>query len=49
MARLSVPLHKHIYWNAEWRYYGFAEDGLSFYTLEGFRSNQIMTSIRLTR
>jgi len=49
LARLSVPLHKHIYWNAEWRYYGFAEGGLNFYALEGFRSNQLMTSLRFTR
>jgi hypothetical protein len=49
LVKLSVPLHKHVYWNAEWRYYGFAEDGLSFYALEGFRSNQFMTSLRFTR
>ena len=49
LARLSVPLRKHLYWNTQWSYYGFAEDGLNFYALEGFRSNQIMTSLRLTR
>lgn len=49
LARLSIPLHKHLYWNAEWSYYGFAENGLPFYAFEGFRSNQIMTSLRLTR
>jgi hypothetical protein len=49
MARLSVPVHKHLYWNAEWRYYGFAEDLIGYYAFEGFRSNQIMTSLRLTR
>lgn len=49
-ARLSIPIHKHISWNAEWRYYGFAEgDIVPYYVLEGFRSNQIMTSLRFTR
>ncbi len=46
MARLSVPLHKHVYWNAEWRYYGFGE---TFFQYEGFRSNQFVTGLRLTR
>ena len=49
LARISVPLHKHVYWNAEWRYYGFAESGQTYYFLEGFRSNQLMTSLRLVR
>ena len=49
LAKVSVPIYKHVYWNTEWRYYGFAEDSLSYYALEGFRSNQIMTSLRLTR
>jgi hypothetical protein len=49
LARISVPLHKKIYWNAEWRYYGFAESGQSYYFLEGFRSNQLMTSLKLVR
>jgi len=49
LARLSVPIHKHVYWNAQWSYYGFAEGLMSFYALEGFRSNQIMTSLRFTR
>ncbi len=46
LARVSIPVYKHIYWNAEWRYYGFAE---AFYQYEGFRSNQLMTSLRLVR
>lgn len=46
MARISVPVYKHLSWNAEWRYYGFAEQ---FYQFEGFRSNQLMTSLRLVR
>jgi hypothetical protein len=46
LARVSVPIYKHLYWNAEWRYYGFAEQ---YYQFEGFRSNQLMTSLRLVR
>jgi len=46
LARVSVPVYKHVSWNAEWRYYGFAEQ---FYQFEGFRSNQLMTSLRLVR
>jgi hypothetical protein len=46
MARLAIPVYKHVYWNAEWRYYGFAEQ---YYAYEGFRSNQVMLSLRLVR
>jgi hypothetical protein len=46
LARVSVPVYKHIYWNAEWRYYGFAD---TFYQYQGFRSNQLTTSLRLVR
>ena len=44
LARVSIPIYKHVSWNGEWRYYGFAEP---FYQLEGFRSNQLMISLRL--
>ena len=43
MIRVSVPIYKHIQWNAEWRYYGLNE---RYYSYENFRSNQIMASIR---
>ena len=46
LARLSIPLNKHIRWNTEWRWYSMAE---SFYAFEDFRSNQLMTSLRFTR
>lgn len=46
LARISVPVYRHVSLNAEWRYYGFAEQ---FYQYEGFRSNQLMTSLRLVR
>jgi hypothetical protein len=46
LARLSVPLHKHISWNSEWRYYGFGEP---FYLYEAFRAQLIQTGLHLTR
>ena len=35
LARLSLPLQKHVYWNTEWQYYGFSEQ---FYYFEKFRT-----------
>jgi opacity protein-like surface antigen len=46
LARLSIPLNKHVRWNTEWRYYSMAE---TFYAFEDFRSNQLMTSLRFTK
>ncbi|MGD0300168.1 MAG: hypothetical protein ABSE86_24010 [Bryobacteraceae bacterium] len=46
LARLSIPLNKHIRWNTEWRWYSMSE---AFYAYEDFRSNQLMTSLRFTR
>jgi hypothetical protein len=46
LARLSLPLHKHVYWNTEWQYYGFGEQ---FYLFEGFRTHVFMTGLRVTR
>lgn len=46
LARLSIPLNKHVQWNAEWRWYSMAE---AFFAFENFRSNQLITSLRLTR
>ena len=46
MARLSLPFNKHVYWNTEWRYYGFGEE---FFQFEGFRTHVFMTGLRLTR
>jgi hypothetical protein len=46
IARLSLPIQKHVYWNTEWRYYGFGEEFLQF---EGFRTHVFTTGIRLTR
>jgi len=46
LARLSLPLQKHVYWNTEWRWYGFGEQ---FYLFEGFRAHVFMTGLRLVR
>jgi hypothetical protein len=46
LARLSIPLTKHLSWNSEWRYYGFGEQ---FYLYEGFRAHIFMTGLRLGR
>ena len=46
LVRLTVPLHKHVEWISEWRWYSMNE---SFYAFENFQSNQFVTSLRLIR
>ena len=46
LARLSLPLNKHVYWNTEWQYYGFGEQ---FYLFEGFRTHVFTTGFRVSR
>ncbi|HEV2687089.1 MAG TPA: hypothetical protein VGV35_01005 [Bryobacteraceae bacterium] len=46
LARLSIPVNKHIQWNTEWRWYSMAEQ---FFVFENFRSNQLITSLRFSR
>ncbi len=46
LAKLWVPVGKHINWFAEWSYYGYGE---AFYLYEGFRANLVTTGLRLTR
>jgi len=46
LARLSLPLLKHVYWNTEWQYYGFGE---AFYLYEGFHTHIFTTGIRITK
>jgi len=46
LARVSIPVHKHVSWNAEWQYYGF---GQSFYLYDGFRTNAFITGLRVTQ
>jgi hypothetical protein len=46
MARLSFPMGKHVFWNTEWKYYGYQE---AFYLYESFRTHVFMTGLKLTR
>jgi hypothetical protein len=46
LARLSVPAGKHVYWNTEWRYYGFNEQ---LFQYEGFRTHLLQTGLKLSR
>lgn len=46
LARLTVPVNKHVQWISEWRWYSMSE---LFYVYENFQSNQFMTSLKLTR
>jgi len=46
LGRLSLPLHKHVQWNTEWRYYGYGE---SMYLYEGFRTHTFMTGFRVSQ
>jgi hypothetical protein len=46
LARLTVPLQKHVQWISEWRWYSMSE---LFYTYENFQSSQFTTSLRLSR
>ena len=46
LARLSIPINKHVQWNTEWRWYSMSE---AFFALENFQSNQLTTSLRFTR
>jgi hypothetical protein len=46
LMRLSLPLQKHVYWNTEWKWYGYGEQ---FYLYEGFRAHVFMTGLRVTK
>jgi hypothetical protein len=45
LARLSLPFGKRLEWSSEWRWYALSQP---LYLYEGFRSNQFLTSFRLT-
>ncbi|HTC35566.1 MAG TPA: MtrB/PioB family outer membrane beta-barrel protein [Bryobacteraceae bacterium] len=45
VAKLWVPLGKHVRWFSEWRYYGYGE---TFNLYEGFRTHLVTTGVRLT-
>jgi hypothetical protein len=46
LARLSIPAGKRVYWNTEWRWYGYSDQ---LYLFEGFRTHLFQTSLRLSR
>ena len=46
LARVSIPINKHVQWNTEWRWYSMSE---AFFAFENFQSNQLTTSLRFTR
>jgi hypothetical protein len=46
LARLSIPLHKNLAWNSEYRFYGYGE---AFSQYEGFRTHILQTGIKLSR
>ena len=46
LGRFSLPVHKHVQWNTEWRWYGFGETA---YLYEGFRAHLFMTGVKLTK
>ena len=46
IAKVWLPVGKHINWFAQWSYYGYGE---AFYLYEGFRANLVTTGLRFTR
>ncbi|HWC99995.1 MAG TPA: hypothetical protein VG456_24715 [Candidatus Sulfopaludibacter sp.] len=46
LARLSLPIGKHVYWNTDWQYYGYGEQ---MYLFEAFRTHVFQTGLRLTK
>lgn len=45
VGRFLLPLHRHVAWYAEWRWYGLSQE---FYSFEGFRTHHFLTGLRLT-
>ena len=46
LGRVAIPITKHLFWNSEWRWYGFGEQ---FYMYEAFRAHTFLTGLRLIR
>jgi hypothetical protein len=46
LVRLSLPIVKHVFLNADWQYYGYGEP---FYIYEGLHTNVFTTGIRLVK
>jgi hypothetical protein len=46
LARLSIPAGKHVYWNTEWRWYGYSDQ---LYLYQGFQTHLFQTGVKLFR
>lgn len=46
IARIAVPIERHVQLSAEYRWYGFTQP---LYLFEGFRNHQLMFAVRLIR
>jgi len=46
LARLSIPASKHVYWNTEWRWYGYSDQ---LYLFQGFQTHLFQTGVKLTQ
>jgi hypothetical protein len=46
VGRLSVPVHKHVQWITEWRWYGFSE---VIYSFENFQTHMFFTGLKVTK
>ena len=46
LARLSIPAGKHVYWNTEWRWYGYNDQ---MYLFQGFQTHLFQTGVKLFR
>jgi hypothetical protein len=45
-VKLVLPVRRNLAWFSEWSYYGYGEN---FYIYEGFRTNLVMTGLRISR
>jgi hypothetical protein len=46
LVRLSIPAGKRVYWNTEWRWYGYSDQ---LYLFQGFQTHLFQTGVRLSR
>ena len=46
LARLSIPAGKHVYWNTEWRWYGYSDQ---LFLYQGFQTHLFQTGVKLSR
>jgi hypothetical protein len=46
LVRFSLPAGKHVYWNTEWRWYGYSDQ---LYLFQGFQTHLFQTGLKLSR